>query len=137
MEDLEKALATKPNDRAALQLLSQVQMSLGMTREARATQERTERARERIALMDRLTKAIDRHPEDPEPRWKMGQAAMDGEMYVLAYQCFRAALDLDPTYQPARTAMETLRKREGFDPAAAAGVQPSPKSRTQHPRPPP
>ena len=62
---------------------------------------------------------------------------MDGGMYVLAYQCFRAALDLDPTYQPARTAMETLQKRGGFDPAAVAGVQPGPKSRTHHPRPQP
>jgi predicted Zn-dependent protease len=118
IEDLEKALAVRPNDRATLQLLSQVQRSIGLTRESRATQERAERARERIALMDRLTKIIDQHPDDPEPRWRMGQAAMDGEMYVLAYQCFQAALYIDPNYKPARDALETLRSRPGFDPAA-------------------
>jgi predicted Zn-dependent protease len=135
IEDLEKAIVAKPNDRAALQLLSQAQASIGLTREARATQERANRARDRIALMDRLTKVIDQHPEDPEPRWRMGQAAMDGEMYVLAYQCFRAALDLDPTYQPARTALETLRTQKGFDYAAAIDAQSRPTNRAQSPRP--
>ena len=51
-------------------------------------------------LMDKLTKVIDQHPDDPEPRWQMGQAAMEGEMYTLAYQCFQAALDLDPGFSP-------------------------------------
>jgi tetratricopeptide (TPR) repeat protein len=135
IEDLEKAVAVKPNDRSALQLLSQVQRSAGLTREARATQERAERARERIELMDRLTKVIDQHPEDPEPRWRMGQAAMDGEMYVLAYQCFQAALYLDPNYKPARDALGTLRSRPGFDPASVgeARFQPSGKPAAKGP----
>src|SRR5262249_47754943 len=130
IEDLEKALAVSPNDRAALQLLSQVQRSIGLTRESRATQERAERARERIALMDRLSKFIDQHPDDPEPRWRMGQAAMDAEMYVLANQCFQAALSIDPSYKPARDALETLRSRPGFDPAAVGDTEfrPSGKS---------
>ena len=85
--------------------------------------------------MDRLTKVIDQHPEDPEPRWRMGQAAMDGEMYVLAYQCFQAALDLDPTYQPARCALETLRTQKGFDYAAAIDAQSRPTNPGQSPRP--
>jgi predicted Zn-dependent protease len=130
IDDLEKALAAKPNDRAALQLLSQVQRSAGLVRESKATQERADRARERIELMDRLTKVIDQQPKDPEPRWRLGQAAMDGEMYVLAYQCFQAALYLDPHYKPARDALETLRSRPGFDPAAVGDTrfQPSGKS---------
>ena len=116
IEDLEKAIVARPNDRATLQLLSQVQKSLGLTAEARATQERANRARERIELMDRLTKIIDQHPEDPQPRWRMGQAAMEGEMYVLAYQCFQAALYLDPSYKPARDGLETLRSRKDSTP---------------------
>ena len=129
IDDLEKAVAVRPNDRAALQLLSQVQTSIGLTREARATLERANRARERIELMDRLTKVIDQHPEDPEPRWRMGQAAMDGEMYVLAYQCFQAALSLDPECKPARDGMETLRTRKGFDPSSLSGDQVQPFGR--------
>jgi cytochrome c-type biogenesis protein CcmH/NrfG len=80
--------------------------------------------------MDRLTKVIDQRPEDPEPRWRMGQAAMDGEMYVLAYQCFQAALYIDPHYKPALDALATLRSRPGFDPAAVGDTrfQPSGKS---------
>ncbi len=126
IDDLEAALRAKPNDRAALQLLSQCQMSLGLTREAKATIERADRARERIELMDRLSKSIDERPEDPEPRWRLGQAAMDGQMYVLAYQCFQAALYLDPNYKPAHRSLEALRSVKGFDPGSlqASEVRP-------------
>jgi tetratricopeptide (TPR) repeat protein len=115
LENLKKAVQIKPNDVAALQLLSQVQAALGMTSESARTQARVNRSRERLALMDQLTKVIHQHPNDPEPRYRMGQAAMDGEMYVLAYQSFRAALDLDGNYQPARAALDKLRRVEGFD----------------------
>ncbi len=126
INDLEAALRAKPNDRAALQLLSQCQMSLGLTREAKATIERADRARERIELMDRLSKSIDERPEDPEPRWRLGQAAMDGQMYVLAYQCFQAALYLDPSYKPAHRSLEALRSVKDFDPGSlqASEVRP-------------
>jgi predicted Zn-dependent protease len=126
VDDLERAVQVKPNDRSALQLLAQLQMSLGRPDDARATQQRAERAKARIELMDELTKVIDQHPEDPEPRWRMGQAAMEGNLNLLAYQCFQAALDLDPNYQPAREALQSLRSRKGFDPAAfgAAQLQP-------------
>jgi tetratricopeptide (TPR) repeat protein len=135
IEDLEKALVEKPHDRAALQLLAQVQMSAGLNEKARATQERANRSRQRIELMDRLAKVIDQHPEDPEPRWRMGQAAMDGEMYVLAYQCFQAALYLDPNFKPAHDALEALRSRKGFDPSSITGPQIPPlgKPRAQGP----
>ena len=113
--DLEQATKVKPNDVAALQLLMQSQTTLGMTREAAATRERADRARDRITLMDRLSRVISQPPEDPAPRFSMGQAAMEGEMYTLAYQCFQAALDLDPKYKPAREAIENLRSRKDFD----------------------
>jgi hypothetical protein len=65
--------------------------------------------------MDRLTKAIHQRPGDPEPRYRMGRAALDGKMYVLAYQSFQAALDLDSNFKPASEALEQLRHVEGFD----------------------
>jgi hypothetical protein len=73
--------------------------------------------------MDRLAKAIDARPDDPEPRWRMGQAAMEAEMDVLAYQSLQAALDLDPNYQPARAALAALRSRKGFDPTSLGRPQ--------------
>jgi tetratricopeptide (TPR) repeat protein len=133
--DLQKALEIRPHDRAALQLLAQVQTGAGLIREARETQERANRSRDRIVLRDRLAKLIDERPEDPEPRWRMGQAAMDGQMYVLAYQCFHAALDLDPNYQPARTALEVLKHEKHFDYAAAVEAERPMASQLPRPRP--
>lgn len=123
IEDLEKAVRLKPNDVPSLQLLMQAQKSLGMGKEAEETQVLADRARERILLMDALAKDIDRHPEDPRPRWQMGQAAMEGEMYTLAYQCFQAALDLDRNYTPASQGLATLRTKKGFDYRAATRLQ--------------
>jgi tetratricopeptide (TPR) repeat protein len=121
--DLEQAVRVRPNDVATLQLLLQSQKSLGLTKEAAATQELADRARERMALIDQLTKVIDQRPDDPEPRWRLGQAAMEGELYVLAHQCFQAALDLDPRFKPARDALEELRSRKGFDYQSAVKLQ--------------
>ena len=73
--------------------------------------------------MDALSKAIDRHPEDPKPRWQMGQAAMEGEMYTLAYQCFQAALDLNPNDAHALEGLAMLRTKKGFDYRAATKLQ--------------
>jgi predicted Zn-dependent protease len=123
LDDLERAVVSNPNDLGALQLLAQVQQSVGLTDDATATRERSNQARARIALMDRLTKTIDQHPDDPEPRFQMGQAAMEGEMYTLAYQCFRAALDIDPNFRRARDALEALRSKNGFDYQAAVKSQ--------------
>ena len=61
-------------------------------------------------------KLIDQHPGDPEPRYRMGHAAMEGEMNVLAYQSFQAALDIDPRYEPARIALRKLRTEKKFNP---------------------
>jgi len=129
--DLERAVRARPTDVAALQLLGQSQQSLSLAKEAAATLERADRARNRNILIDRLTKVIERRPEDPEPRWRMGQAALEGEMYLLAHQCFQAALDLDPNYKPARDGLRALRARKGFDYQSATGlrVQPTGKPR--------
>ena len=118
-------MKVNPNHLASLQLLTQVQSSMGMTSEAEATKERTNRARTRTQQMDALVKAIDRSPLDPEPRWRMGVAATEGEMYTLAYQCFQAALDLDPGYKPAQDGLKTLRTEKGFDYNSVSGSRPA------------
>jgi cytochrome c-type biogenesis protein CcmH/NrfG len=124
LEDLAHAVRVNPNDLGALQLLGQVQQSLGLNTEAASTQVRTNKSRERIALVDKLTKIIDQNPEDPEPRWRLGRAAMEGEMFELAYQCFQAALDLDPRYKPARDALLELRNVKGVDVGSFKGARP-------------
>jgi predicted Zn-dependent protease len=113
--DLQKADAIKPNDVPTLQLLVLAQRSLGLASETAATQARADKARERIVRMDKLARLISERPNDPEPRWGLGQEAMEGKMYTLAYQCFQAALDLDPGYQPARAALQALRANKEFD----------------------
>jgi tetratricopeptide (TPR) repeat protein len=124
LEDLQRAVQVNPNDLGALQLLIQVQRSLGLTALAAATQERADRTRSRIALMDELTKTIDRRPGDPELRYRMGQAAMEGDMNVLAFQCFQAAIDIDPMYEPARSALRTLLEEKKFDPNTMRDTKP-------------
>jgi tetratricopeptide (TPR) repeat protein len=121
--DLQKADAIKPNDVPTLQLLVLAQRSLGLTSEAAATQARANLARDRVVRMDKLSRQISKRPDDPEPRWGMGKEAMEAKMYTLAYQCFQAALDLDPGYQPARAALQALRANKDFDYQAAVRSQ--------------
>jgi predicted Zn-dependent protease len=129
LDDLEKALRARPQDVGTLQLMAQVQKSLGQEAESAETQARAERSRNRILLMDRLAREISKAPNDPYPRFLMGQAAAEGEMYMLAYECFQAALDLDPQYQPAREAMDALRTQKGFDYRKAVSAQGEPTNR--------
>jgi cytochrome c-type biogenesis protein CcmH/NrfG len=89
--------------------------SRSLPKDAAPTQERADRARDGVALIDRLTKVIDQCPQDHETRWRMGQAAMEGEVDALAHQSFRAVLDLDPNCKLARDELETLRSQKGFD----------------------
>ena len=133
--DLKRAIKARPNDLATMQTLAQVQRGLGRADEAAATQKLADRARDRIALMDQLSKMIDQSPNDPEPRYRMGQSAMEAEWYVLAYQCFHAALDLDPGYKPARKALDTLRSKNGFDYDAVVKSQLHVPGKSSPPRP--
>ncbi|MFO0890294.1 MAG: tetratricopeptide repeat protein [Isosphaeraceae bacterium] len=123
-EDLLRATELNPNDLGALQLLGQTQLALGRKPEADATLARAERARERRILMDTLTKEIDERPLDPEPRVRMGKAAIEGRMHTLAFQCFQAALDLSPGYEPAREGLRMLQREKGFDPSTIKGARP-------------
>jgi hypothetical protein len=102
---------------------------LGQSREAAETKSRADQSRERIARKDQLMKLMSKRPDDPEPRWWMGQAAVEGEMYQLAYHCFQAALDLDPRYHPAREALVKLRTEKGFVPEGPGGPSVRPTAR--------
>lgn len=114
--DLEHALRLNPNHLGALQLLIQVQHRQGRAESAEATRERFRAVSERLALMDALTREINQRPNDPEPRYKMGRAAVEGGMTTLARQCFQAALDIDPNFQAARGALASLRAGEALEP---------------------
>jgi predicted Zn-dependent protease len=109
LPDLERSAAAHPSDLGVLQLLAQVESRLGMTERARITSEKHRKAAERATLMDALTHQIAARPDDPEIRWKMGNAALEGGSTLLASQCFQAALALDPAYQPARDSLAALR----------------------------
>ena len=109
IEDLETELASKPDDLAAVQLLALAQRSVGRDQDAAASQERANQIRDQKTRISDLTRMIQRRPDDPEPRWRMGQAALDAGMYALAFQSMQAALDIDPNCQPARDGLRRLR----------------------------
>lgn len=117
--DVERAVASRPNDTGALQLLAQVQSRLGLSAKASETIARHRRAVERGALMDQYTREIAERPDDAEPRYKLGQLAAEGGSDLLAGRCFEAALALDPKYQPARDALLTLQSTRRNGPPAS------------------
>jgi tetratricopeptide (TPR) repeat protein len=106
---LKKAVVAKPNHPPILQLLMQVQARQGKTIDAAATKKEFQALSGRILQMDKLIKEISQKPDDPKPRYEMGQLAVEGQMKVLAEQCFRAALEIDPAFEPARQALENLK----------------------------
>ena len=109
LPDAERARAAHPNDLGVLQLLQKIQTKLGLTDRAALTQAERVRAQDRIALMNRLNKEINLHPEDPKLLWTMGQTAREGGKFLLASRCFEAALALDPNFQQARASLAALR----------------------------
>jgi tetratricopeptide (TPR) repeat protein len=109
LPDLERSASARPSDLGVLQLLAQVESRLGMEERSRITGEKRRKAAERAGLMDQLTRQMASNPDDPELRWRMGNAALEGGSPLLASQCFQAALALDPAYQPARDSLATLR----------------------------
>jgi tetratricopeptide (TPR) repeat protein len=108
LPEAERAVAAEPNEMDALNLLLRIEMRLGLTRRAQATLARRERAQERLRLMNQLAGEIQENPNDPQLPWRMGQAAWESGMTLLASRCFRAALALDPNFQPARNSLGKL-----------------------------
>ncbi len=106
--DLERIVAINPNHLAALNLLMQVEGRLGLTGRAAETSARRRKAQDRLATMDALTQEISTRPDDPEPRFQMGLAAVEGNQRTLAVNCFQAALALKPDHDPSRRALAAI-----------------------------
>jgi tetratricopeptide (TPR) repeat protein len=109
LPDAEGAVAARPNDLGALQLLSMIETRLGMAGRAAQTQARRKQSQERIRLMTELNEEISQHPEDPQLPWRLGQVAEEAGSYLLAVRCFEAAMALDPNFRPPRDRIAALR----------------------------
>jgi tetratricopeptide (TPR) repeat protein len=110
LPDAESAAAAAPNDLEALTLLMMIDTRLGLTDQAATMRRRRSEVQNRVQLMDRLMSEMEEKPEDPDLRWRLGQAALEGGSAVLAGRCFEAALTLDPGFQPARESLAALHK---------------------------
>jgi tetratricopeptide (TPR) repeat protein len=117
----ERAVGLAPDDLAGLHLLASIEAALGRTEQAAATSARHRRTRERNEQMQLLTNEIRKRPEDPEPRWRMGQLAARSGMTALALSSFRTALALDPDCRPAREGLLALGRQAA---TPAPGEQP-------------
>jgi tetratricopeptide (TPR) repeat protein len=109
LPDAEQAVIAGPNELGALQLLVKIQTRLGLKQRAAETQLKRERAQKRIELMNQLGEELSRKPEDPQIPWRIGQTAEEAGSFVLASQCYQAAMALDPSFRPARESLEALR----------------------------
>jgi tetratricopeptide (TPR) repeat protein len=128
LSDAERAVAIEPSNLSALQLLLKIETRLGLKVRAAATHDANERAKERINLMDQLNTQISLNPDDPELPWKMGEAAREGNSFLLASRCFEASLALDPNFQPARDSLAKLRQARPELARPSSRLAPSPGS---------
>ena len=109
LPDVERARAAYPDNLGSLQLLQKIQTKVGLTEQAAFTQAERVRAQDRIALMNRLNKEINLHPDDPKLLCTMGKTAWEAGSFLLASRCFEAALALDPNLQQARVSLAAIR----------------------------
>jgi cytochrome c-type biogenesis protein CcmH/NrfG len=108
LSDAERALALAPNDLGALNLLGTIESALGLKERAAKTVARRREVEQRLSRIEELTQEIRQRPNDPEPRWRLGQAAAAAGMKPLAVQCYQVALALAPTCEPARLGLREL-----------------------------
>lgn len=109
----EFAVSQAADDLQALHILASVEGALGLTDRAAATSKRHLQARERSEQIQRLTAEIQKRPDDPEPRLRLGQLAAQAGMTSLALHSFEAALAIDPSSQVAREGLLALRNGRG------------------------
>jgi len=127
LSDAERALALAPNDLEALNLLGSIQTALGLKDRAAATLIRRRQVERRTALIGELTLQIRRSPADPEPRWRLGDAAALAGMKPLAVQSYQAALALAPHCEQALHGLRDLEATsESPGPFATRLARPSP-----------
>lgn len=109
LSQAEETVEVAPNDLSALNLLSQIEGSLGMKDRSAVTALRRRESQHRGEQMSKLMDEMKKRPEDPEPRWRMGQVAAKGGLVSLAMGSYRAALALDPQCKPALDGLAGLK----------------------------
>jgi tetratricopeptide (TPR) repeat protein len=109
LADAELAASVAPNELNSLRLLLKIETRLGLTERLAATLQRRKKAQDRMRLMNQVADDLSRRPDDPELPWKMGRAAEESGMFLLAGRCFEAALALAPDFRPARESLAALR----------------------------
>jgi tetratricopeptide (TPR) repeat protein len=112
LPDAALAVALEPNEVDSIRLLFEIETRLGLTERAASTLVKRKQTQDRLRLMNHLAEEIARNPDDPQFPWRMGQAALQSGMSLLASRCFEAALALDPNFQPARKSLTALRASE-------------------------
>jgi predicted Zn-dependent protease len=130
LDAVTRAVERDPRNPQALAILAQLQAALGHVEMSRAT---LARRREVVAQSERmleLTDEIAQHPDDPAPRWQLGQTAAATGAKGLAIESYRAALALDRQCQPALAGLRSL--QEAYPPPApsAARASSTPDPRT-------
>ncbi|MDX2035315.1 MAG: tetratricopeptide repeat protein [Isosphaeraceae bacterium] len=120
--DLERVVANHPNRIDALTLLTQVASQLGLRDLADQTAKQRKAASDRLILMDAMTQEISARPNDPEPRYRMGLAAIEGRQWVLARNCFNAALAVDPEHEASRRGLRRLAESSESDSAGKSAL---------------
>jgi tetratricopeptide (TPR) repeat protein len=108
LSDSEAAVRLAPNNLGALSLLAAAEAAAGLSERAAATSARHRELAERLDRMHELTAQIQARPDDPEPRWQLGQEAIKAGEQTLADQSFRAALAIDPDCRPALQGLAQL-----------------------------
>jgi len=114
-----RAAAVSPNDLAALNLLASIQSTLGLKDQAAQTLARRREVERRTAQIETLMHTIEERPNDPEPRWRLGRAAVEAGMQPWAVHGYQAALALAPDCEPARRGLIELGVPPGEMPSRA------------------
>jgi cytochrome c-type biogenesis protein CcmH/NrfG len=106
--EVERVCLLDPNDVAALNLLGSIQTTLGQKEQAARTLARRREVEHRKGQMEALLRTIRERPDDPEPRWRLGQLAAEASMKPLAIRSFQIALMLASDCEPARQGLIAL-----------------------------
>jgi tetratricopeptide (TPR) repeat protein len=108
LADAESAVSRAPDNLGALNQLGLAETALGLKERAAATFARHRKLREDLDRVQREQELVEAHPDDPEPRWRLGRVAAEAGLPNLAARSFRAALALDPSCEPARLGLAAL-----------------------------
>lgn len=106
--EVERLCTLDHNDLAALNLLGSIQTTLGQKEEAARTLARRREVERRKDQMEALLRTIRERPDDPEPRWRLGQLAAEAGLKPLAIRSYQIALTLAADCEPARQGLIAL-----------------------------